>query len=748
MGSSAAGKGEQLSGHVLDAVPGGVVRVAKDGAITSANDEARRILDLRENELTARRLTDWAAVAIREDGSPYPVDELPVARVLATGEPDGPRTVGVRHPGGVVAWLIVRALPIHDARGAVDGAVVTFLDVTDRKRAEEELRRSEKKWRSLAESIPALAIVVDRKARILSINRTPPAFSEVEVIGSSAYDFVDEASRPIYRRALEQTMATGERTTVELRSARPDGTGRWYEASLSPLVEGEASDRVLVVAQDITERKRAEEAIRAAERRWNLLAESIPDVVAILDRELRIVSINRSRPDGQSLLGHHAHAYLTEDSAAEYRAKFEGVLASRTTARFESRSLGADGRVGGWFETILVPLAEAEGGEVERVLAVARDVTDRKRNEEAIRASEQRWRMLVDSLPDIVLVLDLDRRILSANIPGSRGADFPIVGQLADSFLDDTMIAEFQGHVARAIATESSVRYEIRSAAGTGVPHWFDAILVPLKTSNVVDRLMVVTRDVTSQRAMLATLAEKERLASVGMVAASVAHEIMNPLTYVLANLELALGQRHDDAASLRQALVEAREGAKRVQQIVSDLRSLGRTGNEELLYVDARSVLETALRLSGPEVGRTAKVRLELVEVPGVIANESRLCQVFINLLINAAQSMAEMPPGEREIRVRTRYDEAASLVAIEIADKGVGIPPFLHARIFEPFFTTRRAGTGLGLSISRDIVARMGGRIDVASTPGEGTTFTVWLPATRSAAARSDPSPPARRG
>lgn len=581
------------------------------------------------------------------------------------------------------------------------------------------------RWRAIAECLPGLALVVGADARIELSNR--------DLVGRSVYELVEESSRPALERALEQTRATGARTTLALRGA-PSGGAAWYELTLRPLDDEAAAGAVLVVAKDVSGERRAEEEVRAVEQRWNLLAQSIPDVIAILDREGRLVSINRTGPGGGSLIGQLAYRFLTDESAEEYRAKLEHVRRSRTVARFESRSLGEDGAMGSWFETILVPLEAAETDDALRVLAVARDVTDRRRDEEAIRESELRWRMLVDNLPDAVLVLDLERRIVSANIPGGSGS-FPIVGLPAEAFLDETMIAEFHGHFAKALETESAVRYEIRSAAGTGVPHWYDSILVPLKNGTAIDRLMVVTRDVTTQRAMLARLAENERLASIGMVAASVAHEVMNPLTYVLANLEHALGQRHEDAAAWRRALTDAREGAKRMQQIVWDLRSLGRAGGEDLLYVDPRSVLESALRLSGPEVGRTASVVLDLAEVPGVTASESRLCQVFINLLINAAQSMASMPREEREIRVRTRYDEAASLVAVEIADRGEGIPPFLHGRVFEPFFTTKRTGTGLGLSISRDIVTRMGGRIDLASAPGEGTTFTVWLPGARDA-------------
>ena len=184
---------------------------------------------------------------------------------------------------------------------------------------------------------------------------------------------------------------------------------------------------------------------------------------------------------------------------------------------------------------------------------------------------------------------------------------------------------------------------------------------------------------------MLASLAEKERLASVGMLAASVAHEIMNPLTYVLANLDFVVGERTDDPARNAKALVEAREGARRMQQIVWDLRALGRAGGEELFYVDARTVLEIALRLSGPEVARTASVVLELDEVPCVLASESRLCQVFINLLVNAAQAMEKREIGDREIRVKTRHDEPAGLVGIDVVDTGDGISagaPRAHLR------------------------------------------------------------------
>lgn len=479
----------ELVQRIIEAVPGGVVHVAPDGSIQRANAEALRILGFRFDDVAKRYISDWTPVTLHEDGSPCPLDDYPVAKALSTGKPAGPVTIGIRRPDGQVAWAVFRAVPVEGDDGKLEGVVVTFLDITERRAQEEQLRASEEKWRLLAGNLPDFVVIADTEMRIVSSNRIVPPLNDDQVIGIPLTDFIDDAFRVEYAQAFAAALSTNTATHIETRRVPIGGTNRV----------------------------------------------------------------------------------------------------------------------------------------------------------------------------------------------------------------------------------------------------WYDVSFVPLPVTKGTPRVLVVARDVSDRRTMLASLAEKERLASVGMVAASVAHEIMNPLTYVLANLDFALGDRPMEEPRRTKALTEAREGAKRMQQIVWDLRALGRAGGEELFYVDARSVLETALRLSGPEVARQARVTLDLQEVPGVLASESRLCQVFINLLVNAAQSMDEFPADEREIKVCTRHDEAASLVAVDIADKGVGIEPAHRERVFEPFYTTKRSGTGLGLSISKDIVERMGGRIAVESTPGEGTTFTVWLSTSR---------------
>jgi two-component system, NtrC family, sensor kinase len=448
-------EGEELLARLYEVVPGGIVHVARDGTLTSANLEARRILGLPDDDATARSIADWEAQTLNEYGSPCAREDHLVASVLATGQAQGPRTLGVRRAGGDEVWVVGRAVPVLDAEGNLAGAIATFLDISERKRVNEKLRRSEERWRLLAESVPDSVAVIDADGRILSINHVFPELSEERVLRLCVYDFI--------------------------------------------------SDEVV----------------------------------------------------------------------AEYRANVAKTFASQSITRFETRGYGANGTTA-WYDTILVPRID---GEAERVLVVARDITDRKRAEEAMASSELRWRALVGSLPDNILVVDRERTILSLNREGSEHAR--VIGTKCDPFIDAPMLEQWLGHFASALDTGMPVRLETRGWSSPGRLSWYESVLVPLKSGGNVDRVMIVARDISERRAMLAGLAEKERLASVGMVAASVAHEVMNPLTHILANLDAALGARQLDDTSRMQAVVEARVAARRMQQIVWDLRALLRRREE-----------------------------------------------------------------------------------------------------------------------------------------------------------------------
>jgi signal transduction histidine kinase len=225
-----------------------------------------------------------------------------------------------------------------------------------------------------------------------------------------------------------------------------------------------------------------------------------------------------------------------------------------------------------------------------------------------------------------------------------------------------------------------------------------------------------------------------ERMASVGTLAAGVAHEINNPLSVIIGNLDFiqeALATAGGEVGEqVREPMADVKEAAQRVRAIVRDLRVFSRADEEARAPVDVRKVLDSSLRMARNEIRHRASVDCRYSDVPPVQCNEARLGQVFLNLLINAAHAIPEGRLDQNSITVSTH--EAGSRVVVEVADTGSGIAPDVLPRIFDVFFTTKPVGvgTGLGLSICHRIVSAMDGEITVESQVGRGTTFRVSLP------------------
>ena len=299
----------------------------------------------------------------------------------------------------------------------------------------------------------------------------------------------------------------------------------------------------------------------------------------------------------------------------------------------------------------------------------------------------------------------------------------------------------------------------MRAGANDFMPKGALARLLP-----AIDRELREARVRAERKKMREQLMISERMASVGMLSASVAHEINNPLAVIVANLEFAL-QRFEalgveqsavatsgDGAGLREArqsLREAHEAAERVAHIVRDLKVFSRASSDEQEgAVDIERVVESALRMASNEIRHRANIVRHYVKVPPIHGNEARLGQVFLNLIVNAAQAIPEGRAAENRIGLSIHMGENDRVV-VEISDTGSGIPPQVVARIFDPFFTTKAAGvgTGLGLAICQRIVLRYGGDIAVDSRPGHGTTFRVSLRRARTALPSADAIPAEQR-
>jgi two-component system cell cycle sensor histidine kinase/response regulator CckA len=250
---------------------------------------------------------------------------------------------------------------------------------------------------------------------------------------------------------------------------------------------------------------------------------------------------------------------------------------------------------------------------------------------------------------------------------------------------------------------------------------------------------IAVFRDITGRRQLEGRLAQSERLASVGTLAAGVSHEINNPLSVVMTNIDLVLEQidalgsagARLDADEIRDMLRDAQAGAERIRTIISGLDTFAHRGVERRSLVDVCAVLETAVDLALNEISHCATLVRADGAAPLVEVDQGQLCRVFVQLLVNAAHALSEKELAGNEIRIVTSTDASGSAV-VEICDTGPGIPANVLPRIFDPFFTTKDvgAGPGLGLSICRNIVLAMGGEISADSKQGMGTTLRIVLP------------------
>jgi len=380
-------------------------------------------------------------------------------------------------------------------------------------------------------------------------------------------------------------------------------------------------------------------------------------------------------------------------------------------------------------------------GKVTRIAGTAVDVTRRRNAETEMR----RQSLLLDSLSDGVVAISFDGTILDWNASaeamfgwskaealGRRPGELLAPGSRMDVFTAEVLRRASRGE-------RYAEERKLRRRDGTEIS--VEVVAVPLRDPEGQEVASVaVLRDVDERRRIAAQLQVAERLTSLGTLAAGVAHEINNPLAFIGANLSWArqrlaqvaqaIGPKWGDIES---ALTDCQEGAERIRTIVQDLKTYSAAEERtEAGPTDVNGVLEFALRMADNELRQRARLVRDLQPVPPVPGGHSRLGQVFLNLLVNAAQAIPAGRIGENEVRLRSRYDAAEERVVVEVEDTGAGIGAEDLARIFDPFFTTKPVGvgTGLGLFICHGIVTSLGGSIAVDSKPGAGTTFRVSLP------------------
>jgi PAS domain S-box-containing protein len=394
----------------------------------------------------------------------------------------------------------------------------------------------------------------------------------------------------------------------------------------------------------------------------------------------------------------------------------------------------------------------------QRLLASESKLRESLKHERELVDAEARSRRLLEHAPDPVLSVDESGIVRFASRPPPGAPDGELVGR---SWLN--LVAPRHHQIAEsafeaALHGNDAVTIDLMAAGDPEDVSWYSCRIGALRDEGDLKGAIVTVRDNSEQRQTEAHLVATDRMASVGTLAAGVAHEINNPLAAVIANLELAINDVQalrlpPESADLLEELKDAREAAERVRLIVRDLKLFSRAEEDRRGPVDVREVLESTLRMAWNEIRHRARLVKTYDDVPTVVANEARLGQVFLNLVVNAAHAIPAGRAETNEIRLSTRWENER--VTVEIADTGAGMPGEVLRHIFTPFFSTKPAGvgTGLGLPICRRIVEDLGGEIRVKSREGLGSTFTVILPSSERVtklprSSRPSHSVPPRRG
>ncbi|WP_394844010.1 ATP-binding protein [Pendulispora brunnea] len=365
-----------------------------------------------------------------------------------------------------------------------------------------------------------------------------------------------------------------------------------------------------------------------------------------------------------------------------------------------------------------------------------RRVLERRSSRVALQRSDARFRDVLEQIPEAILVHERGR-ILHVNARTLRDLGCERPDQLVGSSLLDLVSEDDRSRLgAGPRSATSPIICRFMLADGSMLAA--EVIEVPIVWAGRPASALLA-RDVSQHLDTQARILLADRFARGSSLAASVAHEINNPLAYVRSNLvfaidELARAEGSERMNHVREALADARQGAERVEIIARDLKVFSQAREDRKSSVDVHRVIELAFNMTKSEIRERARLVTEYAQVPDIIANDGRLAHVFINLLLNAVQAIPEGRAREHTVRVATRCDR--DRVIVEVSDTGAGMSPKVRERIFDPFFTTApTVRTGLGLFICQQIVQALRGRITVESELGRGSTFRVELPANVSA-------------
>ncbi|MBE0431298.1 MAG: PAS domain S-box protein [Dehalococcoidia bacterium] len=491
---------------LFDTMIEGVVLIARDGRIMEANAAAGRILGLRRSEIIGRNYIspDWRI--LRPDGTSMPTEETPGLRAMKERRPIRDAVMGVERPEGTIVWIRVNASPVLNARGEVDGVVATVADIT-------ESRRTEEKHRMILDTALDGFGIIDLDGRPLEFNE-----SYCRMVGYTLEELLTMSINDIV--ALETPEETAQRlktvreqgySRFESRHRRKDGT--MIDVEVSAHCFDAEGGQVVVFVRDVTERKRAEQALAESELKYRTLVETIPQKIFIKDSNLVYVSCNDGYAEDlgikpEEISGHTDFDFYPADLAEKYRADDKRVIESGNPEGIEERYIekGQEKVV----ETLKAPVRDGRG-KVVGVLGVFHDITDRKQAEAALRESEVRYRLITENTSDSIWTLDSELRLTyqspaAERLFGYTLEEWPSIGWKGFVHPDDLHIVMNALTGLRDGRLQDSARGTIRVRDRHGCEMWAEVVCSPLHgPGGEFGGVVGVTRDVTERM-----LAEQE----------------------------------------------------------------------------------------------------------------------------------------------------------------------------------------------------------------------------------------------
>jgi PAS domain S-box-containing protein len=645
------------------------------------------------------------------------------------------------HPDGTIRHVEAINDPVFSASGELLEIIATGIDVTERKRAEDALRESERSWRSAIDGIAGLVSIHFPNGEVETVNRQcleyfGRSLEELKNWGTS--DAVHPEDLPRILELFTRAMASGIPYHIDQRLRRFDGEYRWFNNRGVPIRDDSGRiTRWYVLITDIEDRKRAEEALRSA-------LDGIAGLIVVLAPNGEVETVNRQALEyfGRSLeelKNWGRNDTVHPGDLPRTLEVFKRAMASGNPFQNELRLRHSDGEYR-WFDTRHVPIRD-DSGRIARWYVLATDIEDRKRAEHASRSA-------IDGIAGLVVILAPDGEVETVNrqVLEYYGRSLEEIKNWATN---DALHPEDLPRVveifARAVTSGIPFNFDHRLRRFDGEYRWFDTRGVPIRDdSGRIARWYVLLTDIEDRTRALAQLeqmqsdfAHMNRVATMGQLTASITHEVNQPIT---AAVTYALAARRylgadppnfrevDDALSLI-----VKEG-NRAGEVVERVRALIKKVpvRKDAVAIDD-AILEVIALTRTEAANNSVSVRTQFAEdLPPVQGDRVQLQQVMLNLVVNAIQAMSGIGEGARELQISIDAVPSEGDVLVGVRDTGPGLSPESLSRLFEPFYTTKPEGMGMGLSICRSIIEAHGGRLWATRCEPRGALFQFTIPAT----------------